>query len=245
MEAVLPMQSMSSAADAPHRGALEAVELPVVEKARLAGSSAAEEGPLAESTPPRVGDRIMPRRLGLEAVLNYLTNHVVTHVPSFTFRHLWYRVVLGIRIGNNAAVFMGTYVWFDGPRTTRRAGVRIGRNSKINRKCTLDVRNGLTIGNNVSISPEVMVLGATDDVNDAGCGAVPGPVRIDDYAFIGTRAVIFPGVTVGRGAVIAAGSLVSKDVPPMTIVAGAPARPIGMRDPGATAYELGPSPLFE
>ena len=177
-------------------------------------------------------------------MLNYLTNYVMMHVPSFTFRHLWYRVVLGIRIDKNAAVFMGTYVWLRAPGN-RRVAVRIGRNSSSIGTALLMFADGLTIGNNVSISPEVMVLGETHDINDAGFGVVQGSVRIEDYAFIGTRAMIFPGVTVGRGAVIAAGSLVSKDVPPMTIVAGAPARPIGMRDPGATVYELGASPLFE
>ena len=58
--------------------------------------------------------------------------------------------------------------------------------------------------------------------------------------------MILPGVTVGRGAVIAAGAVVTKNVPPLTIVAGVPAKPVGMRDPGATVYELdGPLPLFE
>jgi acetyltransferase-like isoleucine patch superfamily enzyme len=53
-------------------------------------------------------------------------------------------------------------------------------------------------------------------------------------------------VTLGRGAVVAAGSVVTKNVAPMTIVAGVPAKPVGMRDSAATAYELdGPLPLFE
>ena len=129
----------------------------------------------------------------------------------------------------------------------RRNGVRIGKNTRINRRCTLDLRNGLIIGENVSISPEVMILAASHDINDPGFASVAHPpITIEDHAFIGTRAMILPGVTVGRGAVVVAGSQVSKDVPPMTIVAGTPARPIGMREPGATAYELaGPLPLFE
>lgn len=55
-----------------------------------------------------------------------------------------------------------------------------------------------------------------------------------------------PGVTLGRGSVVAAGSVVTKDVQALTIVGGVPAKPIGMRDPGATVYELDwPLPLFE
>jgi maltose O-acetyltransferase len=179
-------------------------------------------------------------------VLNFLTNYIVAYMPSFALRRLWYRWVLGIEMGRHVGVFMGTYVWFQGPRVNRRNGVRIGRNTRINRRCTLDLRGGLVIGNNVSISPEVMILAASHDVNKPDFGNVAASVTIEDHAFIGTRAMILPGVTVGRGAVVNAGSQVSKDVPPMTIVAGTPARPIGVRDPGATAYELGhPLPLFE
>lgn len=196
----------------------------------------------------RLYDRVPSAlRLFCIRVLNYLTNYVVAYIPSFAFRRLWYRRALGIEIGRNVGVFLGTYMWFFGPRANRRLGIRIGTNTLINRRCTLDMRCGLTIGENVSISPEVMILGASHDVNDPDFAVVPHrPVVIEDHVFIGTRAIILPGVTVGRGAVVAAGSQVSKNVPPMTIVAGTPARAIGMRDPGATAYELGdPLPLFE
>jgi maltose O-acetyltransferase len=140
---------------------------------------------------------------------------------------------------------MGTYVSFSGPRANRRNGVRIGRNSRVQRKCTLDFRGGLTIGNNVSISPEVMFVGGSHDFNDPWFGDVTRPISIEDHAFIGTRAMILPGVTVGRGAVVTAGSLVSRDVAPMTVVAGVPARRVGTRDP-SPSYELSsPPPLFE
>jgi maltose O-acetyltransferase len=208
---------------------------------------------LVEAQPPRprarIYDRVLPVRLFVIQMLNYVTNHVVIHVPSFTLRHLWYRRVLGIEIGEGAGVHLGTYVWFYSPREIRRIGVRIGRNTRINRNCTLDARSPLTIGDNVSISPEVMILAGTHDVNDpkfAPSEVGPWAVAIGDHAWIGSRATIMPGVSVGRGAVVAAGAVVTKDVPPLTIVGGVPAKPIGTRDPGATVYELnGPQPLFE
>lgn len=179
-------------------------------------------------------------------VLIYLTNEIVAHVPSFTLRHLWYERVLGIELGHRAGIHLGAYVWFWGPRDIRRYQVRIGRNSRINRDCTLDLRSGLTIGDNVSVSPEVMILGGTHNPNDPSFDPVPGEVVIEDHVWIGTRAMILPGVTVGRGAVIAAGAVVTKDVAPLTIVGGVPAKPIGMRDPAATVYELHTKrPLFE
>jgi acetyltransferase-like isoleucine patch superfamily enzyme len=198
---------------------------------------------------PRPYDRALQLRLFCIRILNYLTNHVVAHVPSFALRHLWYRRVLGIQLGQQAGVHMGAYVWFYGPRAIRHNGVRIGRNSRINRNCTIDARSPLTIGDNVSVSPEVMILAGTHDVNDPRFPPSPvGPwaVAIEDYVWIGSRAMILPGVTLGRGAVVAAGSVVTKDVPPLTIVAGVPAKPIGVRDAGATAYALdSPLPLFE
>jgi acetyltransferase-like isoleucine patch superfamily enzyme len=208
---------------------------------------AAEAQPASTGLP--IHHRPLPLRVFCIRILNYVTNHVVAHVPSFTLRHLWYRRALGIQLGQHASVHMGAYVEFYGPSEIRRIGVSIGRNSRIGRNCSIDARSPLTIGDNVSVSPEVIILAGTHDVNDPRFAPSPvGPwaVAIGDYVWIGTRAMILPGVTVGRGAVVAAGSVVTKDVPPLTIVAGVPARPIGNRDSGATVYELDSTlPLFE
>jgi len=203
-------------------------------------------GPQRVRSAPGLYDRALPLRLFCIRVLNYLTNHVVAHVPSFTVRRLWYRHALGIEFGEGACVLLGAYVWFFGPRENRRRGVAIGRNSRVNRNCTLDIRCGLTIGDNVSISPEVMILTLSHDYDDPYFNDLDaGPVTIEDHAWIGSRATILPGVTVGRGAVVAAGSVVTKDVAPMTVVAGVPAKPVTVRDSGAAEYTLGKPPLFE
>jgi acetyltransferase-like isoleucine patch superfamily enzyme len=211
-------------------------------------NAAALPGRMEQSTGGPAGGlgRVFSIRLFAVRALLYLTNYLVAYVPSFTLRHLWYRRVLGIQLGPNAAVHLGNYVWFWGPGEIRRFGVSVGRNSRIGRDCTLDVRSGLTIGENVSISAEVMILGGTHDINDPGFGDIAGAVAIEDYVWVGARAIVMPGVTLGRGCVVAAGSVVTKDVEPLTIVGGVPAKPIGMRDSGATAYKLDwPLPLFE
>jgi len=185
-------------------------------------------------------------RLFCIRLANYLTNHVIAYVPSFTVRHLWYRRVMGVEIAAGAGVSMRTFVWSYGPRQVRREGASIGRNTRISQGCTIDLRSGLAIGNNVSVSPEVMILAGTHDVHAPRFNDVAGRVVIEDHVWIGARAIVLPGVTLGRGAVVAAGSVVTKNVAPMTIVAGVPAKPVGVRDPAATAYELnGPLPLFE
>jgi acetyltransferase-like isoleucine patch superfamily enzyme len=179
-------------------------------------------------------------------VLNYLTNHVVTHVPSFAFRRLWYRHALGMELGDRTLVHLGCYIWFFGRGKTTRAGARIGNYTWINRRCTLDVRGGLTIGENVSVSPGVSILTASHDIHDPGFKLIIFPVVIEDHVWIGTGATVLPNVTIGRGAVVAAGAVVTADVEPLTIVAGVPAKPIGRRDEGATSYVFdGPIPLLE
>jgi len=103
----------------------------------------------------------------------------------------------------------------------------------------------LSIGNDVSISPDVTILTAQHRTDDPLFGLVSAPVVIDDYVWIGTRAMILPGVHIGKGAVVAAGAVVTKDVAPMEIVGGVPARPIGQRG-AVPAYALDqPFPLFE
>ena len=199
-------------------------------------------------------EEVRPETLGLSGraklflirTLYYLTNHIVTHVPSFAFRRFWFGRVVGISFGEKAAVHLGCYLWYYTPRKVRMDGVSIGAHSRINRKCMLDIRGGLTIGEQVSISPEVAILTAAHNVVDPGFRVELGPVVIEDHVWIGSRAMILGGVTLGRGSVVAAGAVVTKDVPPLTIVAGVPARPIGMRPHEAAHYTLDPrSPLFE
>jgi maltose O-acetyltransferase len=178
-------------------------------------------------------------------VLNYLTNRVVAHVPSHTLRRWWYRRVVGVRIGSGSSIHLGLYLWFFGPGHLRRTGAAIGNNSIVNRNCCLDGRGPLHIGNNVSISPDVTILTTQHRYDDPAFGLVSAPVALEDHAWIGMRAMIMPGVRVGRGAVVAAAAVVTRDVEPLTIVAGVPARVVGRRrcDP---SYELADlSPLFE
>jgi hypothetical protein len=84
-------------------------------------------------------------------LINYLTNYVVCHVPSFALRRAWYRRVLGIQLGRGVGIHLGCYFWFYGPGQIRRDGTTIGDYCRINRNCCLDARGPLRIGDNVSI----------------------------------------------------------------------------------------------
>ena len=107
--------------------------------------------------------------------------------------------------------------------------IEIGANTVINRYTYLDGRIPLRIGNNVNVSHYTLIQTLTHDAQSADFVCLERPVRIDDHAWIGARALICPGVTVGEGAVVGAGAVVTRDVAPYTIVVGNPARPIGER----------------
>jgi acetyltransferase-like isoleucine patch superfamily enzyme len=185
-------------------------------------------------------------RLFAVRAVNYVTNCAIARFPSFGVRAAWYRRVLGFEIARGAGVHLGCYVWFYSPGQIRRDGVSIGANTRINRNCCLDVRGGIRIGDDVSISPEVMILTASHRVDDPEFRVETRPVTIEDHVYVGARATIMPGVTLGRGSVVAAGAVVTRDIEPLAIAAGVPARPVGTRSPDALAYTLeSPLPLFE
>jgi len=178
------------------------------------------------------------------ALVKYMTNYVVSHVPSYTLRYFWYRHVLGWDIGPGAAILMGQYIQMNGIRTSGRR-VSIGSGTVINQKCLIYTPSGLIIGSNVSISAEVALVTGSHDINDPDFISFYRPIVIDDYAWIGTRATILQGVTIGRGAVVMAGAVVTHDVEPFTVVGGVPARPITERRLRDLSYRLMGCPLFE
>jgi acetyltransferase-like isoleucine patch superfamily enzyme len=187
-----------------------------------------------------------PLAFYLLQVGNYLTNYVVSRIPSFTVRHVWYQRYLGLKLGDEARIHLNCFLWHYGPGQMRRVGARIGERTWVTRRCCLDLRGGLEIGTDVSISPEVMILTSAHDPHHPEFELTLAPVVIEDHAWIGSRATIMPGVRISRGAVVAAGAVVTRDVDALTVVGGVPARPIGVRNPSAVHYRLsGPLNLFE
>lgn len=166
----------------------------------------------------------------------YLYNSWVTHIPSYRIRHAYLARILGLKLGRGVAVHMGCFV------TGRR--IAIGDHTVINRRCHLDGRRSLSIGRNVSISPECYIVTLDHRTDSPDFATVEGPVAIGDYAWIGARAMILPGVELGEGAVAGAGAVVTKSVPPYAVVAGVPAKPIGERARGLR-YTLSYFPYYD
>lgn len=162
--------------------------------------------------------------------------HVVGFFPSHFIRRFFYRLG-GMRIGKGSTLHMGA-------RFYNPENIVIGENSIIGEGVILDGRDKLIIGNHVDIASEVMIYNAQHDVRDPSFRAVQASVVIEDYVFIGPRAIILPGVTVKKGAVVGAGAVVTKDVAEYSIVGGVPARHIGERNVKDLNYRLGRAAWF-
>jgi acetyltransferase-like isoleucine patch superfamily enzyme len=99
-----------------------------------------------------------------------------------------------------------------------RATLSIGKGTYINRNVSIVVGESVSIGRRVKIGWDVVIMD-TDLHGHGGKPAIPGPLVIEDDVWIGCRAIILKGVRIGKGAVIAAGAIVTKDVPPLAVVA--------------------------
>lgn len=144
-----------------------------------------------------------------------------------------YGVRANVSHGPNLHVGLGSTLW--APRE-----LVIGRDVYIGKNCTIEVDG--RIGDGVLIANAVGIVGPTDhDITAVGTwirnapwvGDHPDrlsrPVAIESDVWIGYGAIVLGGVTVGRGAVVGAGSIVTRDVAPYDIVVGNPARPVGRR----------------
>lgn len=160
----------------------------------------------------------------------------VGYVPFHGYRRFFYRL-FGMKIGSGSAVHMRASFY-------NVSNIEIGEDSVVGEGVVLDGRAKLTIGNHVDIASEVMIYNAEHDIKDLNFRAVSAPVVIEDYVFIGPRAIILPGVTIKKGAVVGAGAVVTKDVEERIIVGGVPAKQIGERDIKDLNYRLGRAAWF-
>lgn len=161
----------------------------------------------------------------------------VGHIPAHSFRWLIYRVA-GVRLGRGSIIHM--WANFFQPKN-----IVIGEDTIIGDHCFLDGRGPLQIGSHTAVASQVLIYNSEHDINDEHFRATVSPVEIGDWVFIGPRAIILPGIKIGKGAVVAAGAVVTKDVPDFMVVGGVPARAIGERKLKDLHYRLGRAALFQ
>lgn len=175
------------------------------------------------------------KRLGQfrNALIYYLFNYWVTYFPIHFVRIFYLRKLMGIRIGKRSFIHMGCMFY---------ESVSIGHNSVIGRSCHL--LGNITIKDNVSVTAQSYIFSSSHYKDSPVFKAYTKPVVIENYAWIGARAMILPGVTVGVGAVLAANSTATRNIPDYAVYAGSPAKEIGIRSRDLI-YTLNYSPYLQ
>lgn len=158
-------------------------------------------------------------------------------IPIHTVRSVLYRAS-GIKLGRGSVIHIGAN--FFQPKN-----IVIGEDTIVGDHAFLDGRASLKVGNHVDIASSVMIYNSEHDLESETFRAREEKVEIGDYVFIGPRAIILPGVKIGKGSVVAAGAVVTKNVPDFTIFGGVPAKKIGERKNKNPSYRLGRARLFQ
>lgn len=145
-------------------------------------------------------------------------------------------------LGDEVSLYSGVRLVLSDTDVSPLTHISIGNRVIVNVNCYLSGEGGLTIGSDVLIGPDVKLLSAGhhitgDDTPISKTGITRTPVEVCDGAWIGAAAVVLEGVRVGVGSVVAAGSVVTKNVPDGAVVAGVPAKLIKYRVKRQTWFE--------
>jgi acetyltransferase-like isoleucine patch superfamily enzyme len=152
----------------------------------------------------------------------FICNFFIAFIPFHYIRLFYYRYIMGFKIGKGSSIHLGC-------QFTAVTEFNIGKNSTINQYCRIDNRGGITIGENVSISPYVNLITADHDIYTANCVGRQKEIIIKDFVFIGSDAMVLPGVIMQEGSVLGAKSLLTKSTVAYGIYTGLPAQLKGNR----------------
>ena len=158
----------------------------------------------------------------------WITNSILSSIPSKRLRYYGLKFQ-GMKLAYNVRFYQGFHI--RAPQL-----IKIDDNVSIGPKCLLDGRKGLHICHHAVIAYDAIIWTLNHDYNDINFSVKGGPVEIGPYAWICSRSIILPNIKIGEGAVVASGAIVTKDVPPYTIVGGIPARVIGTREKKNYSY---------
>lgn len=160
----------------------------------------------------------------------------VGFIPLHFVRKIFY-LASGIDMPFDSTIHIGANFF-------KPSNITIGHDTIIGDHCFMDGRAPLKIGNHVGIASQVLIYNDEHDINSPDYGNSFGPVEIGDYVFIGPRGHVYSNIKIGKGAVVAAGAIVTKDIPEFEIWGGVPAK-ISDRKIDNPNYRLGRSMLFQ
>lgn len=163
-----------------------------------------------------------------EGLVWWLSTKLIPSLPSKHLKYYGFKM-LGVKMSKDVKFFDNIQIR-EPKRLTIEEGVSIGPH------VLLDARCGLTIRKSAVVAYDAIIWTLNHDYNDMLFCGKGAPVEIGEFAWICSRSIILPGVKVGKGAVVASGAIVTKDVEPYTIVGGIPAKVIGHRDEKGYKY---------
>ena len=164
----------------------------------------------------------MSFRLFAGTIAAFGYNSFGSWLPSRKLRNAYLQIWLG-SFGSGTGVQRGC-------RILNGRKIHLGERVVVNFGCLFDGRAyELRIGNDVSIGPKATILTLGHDPQSPEFADRGGAVLIGDRVWIGYGAIVLPGVEIGEGAVVGAGSVVTRNIPAFAIVAGSPARVVGER----------------
>jgi acetyltransferase-like isoleucine patch superfamily enzyme len=161
--------------------------------------------------------------------LALLSADAVGSLPSRRARMAYYRRA-GLTAEDRVVIHRGL-------EYRNAGGITIGAGTIVGFDCILDGRGELVLGQNVNLSSEVAIWTMQHDHRDPQFGVVARRVVVEDRAWLSFRCTVLPGVTIGEGAVVAAGAVVTADVPAFAVMAGVPAVQVSER-PHELEYEF-------
>lgn len=177
----------------------------------------------------RASWRANARKIRIRLALAHVCARLLPHDMFNQRRSAIYRAA-GLKLGREVQIL--------GPLTLLGWGniarfLEVGDEAALETPCTMSLCAPLRIGRRVHTGQDVMLLTGSHHIGDAEmrCGDYNfAPVAIGDGCWLGARVLVLPGVTIGAGCVVSAGSVVTRDMPPNSLIAGNPARVVGKLD---------------
>lgn len=162
-------------------------------------------------------------------------NVMINKIPS---RHLrkWFYQALGAKIGNKTVICRRVEILL--PK-----GLQLANNIAIGWFAELDARGGIVVDHDTNISSHVKLVTGSHDIDNPDYIADFRPIHIGHHCWLGTGAIVLQNVSIGNGAVVAAGAVVTKDIPEYEVWGGVPAKFIRTRERG-NAYHIEGAPML-
>jgi acetyltransferase-like isoleucine patch superfamily enzyme len=169
-----------------------------------------------------------PIQVHIDKTSSVSISHILKMNCNFSYNRIMHNVTPGsLNITNGSSMNVDYFTFHIGCTISVNGGGNLTiKSGYMNQNGQIDCYESIYIGENVKIGPNVVIRDSDNHLIIREGGTVSAPIRIEDNVWIGLNSVILKGVTIGEGAIIGAGSIVTRDVPPHALAIGVPAKVI-------------------